>query len=262
MIDVTDIAAEFRSRICSEIRIAPQGADEFRIFTPFKHNDGDLITLVLRKNDGRWLITDRGDTFMRLSYRLDERALRTEGRSRLIESALTIGGAEDWNGELVHVVDNDQFGDALYRLIQTVLRVSDVALLTQERVRSTFFEDLRQMVEAVVPDRKRVVPEWHHRELDPHGLYTVDWRIDTPEQPLFLFALTSTAKVKDATIALHQFQQWQLDYHSVGVFQDFESVSRKAIAQFSNVSDKMFPHLPGNVDRIRRFIERRTISSN
>ena len=147
------------------------------------------------------------------------------------------------------------FGSGATRIdnfAQALLKVSDVRFLNRERVRSTFLEDFRELMASVASTRCTF--DWKNTHLDPEGKYLVDCRIEASKMPLFVYALQSDDKVRDSTIAMQQFELWQLPHRSVGIFEDQESVNRKVLARFSDVCDKQFSSL-GTRDRITTFIQ-------
>ena len=75
------------------------------------------------------------------------------------------------------------------------------------------------------------------------------------QRPLFVYALPGDDRVRDATIALHQFEKWGLEFRSLAIFEDQEQVNRKVLARFSDVSDKQFSSLTGNRDRIAGYVD-------
>ena len=247
------ITAEFERKVCRGVRLMPEGKARYRVFTPFSFDDGDLVSVVLRSENGSWVLSDEGNTYMRLSYTLDDRALQAEGRRKVIENALAAGQVQDRNGELVSSIDNANYGDALFSFVQAVLRIADVSLQTREQVRSNFVSDVRAFIERIVPLDRRT-HRWHEPKLDPEARYPIDWLVRTTGTPLFLFALQTEDKVKDATIVLHQFEKWQYRFRTVGIFQDQQDISVRTLARFTDVAEKNFSALEGNEDRIERYL--------
>ena len=48
----------------------------FCVFTPFRFDDGDHITIVLKKKEqAGWVLSDEGHTYMHLTYDISEKKL-------------------------------------------------------------------------------------------------------------------------------------------------------------------------------------------
>lgn len=247
------IERQFKQRVCEKVRLASEGLERFRVFTPFQFEDGDHLAIVLRREAGRWILSDEGHTYMHLTYDLEERDLQKGTRAKIITNALSAFFVEDREGELALFVPDEQFGDALYSFVQAILRISDVTFLSRERVISTFLEDFRAFVTDKVP-ADRLTLDWHDPAHDPEARYPVDYRINGMPKPLLVYALPSDDRVRDATIFLSRFERWGLSFRSVGVFEDQEQVSRKVLARFSDVCEKQFSSLAANRDRIERYL--------
>lgn len=247
------IERALQEKVGAQVRLVAEGRERYRVLTPFRLEDGDHLAIVLRKNGQGWQLTDEGHTYMHLTYEMDEKALQSGTRQKLITNALAGFGVDDREGELTTHVKGEEFGDALYSFVQALLRISDVTYLNRERVRSTFLEDFRALVAEVVPEGRRVF-DWHDAERDPQGNYAVDCRVNKMARPLMIFALANDDRARDATIALHQFEKWGLPHQSLGIFEDQEEANRKVLARFSDVVEKQFASLAGNRDRIGGYL--------
>jgi len=248
------IEHEFQLKVSDKVSLIPEGLDRFRVFSPFMFEDGDHLAIVLKREGAEWRLSDEGHTYMHLTYDIDEKDLLKGTRQKIITNALSMFNVEDRGGELVQNVPNQQYGDALFSFVQALLKVTDISFLSRERIRSTFMEDFRTFMVQQVPDNRRSF-EWNDPVHDREGKYTVDCRVNGMARPLFVYALQSDDKVRDATIGLLQYERWGLTFRALGIFDDQEQINRKVLARFSDVCDKQFSTLSGNTDRISRYFE-------
>ncbi|MDE3258832.1 MAG: DUF1828 domain-containing protein [Gemmatimonadota bacterium] len=250
---IETIERDFHQKVSAQIRLAAEGVERFRVFTPFMFDDGDHLDIVLRKDGARWVLSDEAHTYMHLTYDVDEKDLHGGTRQKIISNTLSMFQIEDHDGELILDVPEERYGDALYSFVQGLLKISDVAYLSRERVRSTFMEDFREVMTGAVPEDRRSF-DWCDPERDPQGMYTVDCRVNGLQRPLFVHALASDGRTRDATIALLQFERWDIPFRSLAIFEDQESINRKVLARFSDVCEKQFSSLTANQERIMRFL--------
>ena len=247
------IEQDFQARVSAKVRLAAEGLNRYRVFTPFRFDDGDHLAIVLKQEGNGWVLSDEAHTYMHLTYDIDERDLQRGTRQTIISNTLSVFGVEDRSGELVLSVPDGQYGDALYSFVQALLKITDVSYLSREQVRSTFLEDFRSFLVERVP-AERIAFEWHDPVHDPQGNYAVDCRINGTPRPLFVHALPNDARTRDATISLLQFEKWEVPFRSLAIFEDQESINRKVLARFSDVCEKQYSNLASNRDRIGRYL--------
>jgi hypothetical protein len=251
-VSIETVERDFRDKVSARVCLIAEGMDRYRVSTPFLFDDGDHLAIVLRKDVSGWMLTDEGHTYMHLTYDLDEKDLLRGTRQKVITSALTTFSVDDNDGELVLRVRDNEYGNALFSYVQALLKVTDVSFLSRERVRSTFLEDFRRAVSIMVPEY-RISFDWHDPEHDPQGIYPADCRVNGMPRPLLVFALANDEQARDATISLLQYEKWGLSHHSIGVFEDQETINRRVLARFSDVCEKQFSSLDANLDRIQRY---------
>jgi len=251
---IETIERDFREKVSREVRLASEGKNRYRVFTPFIFEDGDHLSIVLKKENQSWILSDEAHTYMHLTYDIDEKDLLRGNRQKIITNALATFQVADLDGELTVTVEDDQYGDALFTFVQALLRIADVSYLTRERTRSTFMEDFKQIIAETVPEERREF-DWHDPVIDPQGLYPVDCRINHMPKPLLVFALPNDDRTRDATITLQQFERWDKRYRSLGVFEEQETINRKVLARFSDICEKQFSSLGVNVNRIKSYLE-------
>ena len=247
------VVLDFQRKVSEKVRLASEGIDRYRVFTPFMFDDGDHLAIVLRKEGGVWTLSDEGHTYMHLTYDLDEKDLQRGTRQKIINNALAAFSVKDREGELVLPIEAERYGDALYNFVQALLKITDVSYLSRERARSTFMDDFRAFMEEKVPAARREF-DWFDPARDPEKKYTVDCRINGMPRPVFVYALPNDDKVRDANISLQQFERWGLSFRSLAIFEDQEQINRRVLARFSDVSEKQFSNLTGNRDRIEKYL--------
>jgi hypothetical protein len=249
----TDIATDLKEKVSEEVRLASEGEGRYRVFTPFRFDDGDHLSIVLKRSGRKWIFSDEGHTLMHLSYTISERDLELGNRRKIIERALATFGVKDYDGELLLGVRNNAYGDALFSYVQALLRIADVTYLQREVVKSTFMDDFRLVISSAVPEPKREF-DWHDPVTDPDGKYPVDSRVTGNGTPLFVFGVGNDEKCHVATIVIQHYRMTGQRFQSIAVFQDQESVGRKPLARLTDVVDKQFSSLNANRDTIAKYL--------
>jgi hypothetical protein len=249
------IERDFKTRVCEQIELRQEGEGRFLVFTPFRFDDGDHFGIVLKEENSGWVLSDEANTLMHLSYQLNDADIDSDSsRGQLIETSLAGFSVQNREGELVLPVVENRFGDALFDFIRALTKVTDVSFLSRERVRSTFLEDFRVFLRSKIPEN-RLQFDWFDEKNDPHRRYRVDAHINGMRQPLYVYALQSDDKVKDATISLLMFEKWGVQFRSMAVYEDQESLGPQPVAKFTDVVGKQFSSLEGNENRISEYLK-------
>ena len=92
---VEAIQTDFRQKVGETVRLAEEGVDRYRVFTPFLFEDGDHLAIVIRREANRWVLSDEGHTYMHLTYDLEEKDFQRGNRQKIIANALSVFTVED-----------------------------------------------------------------------------------------------------------------------------------------------------------------------
>ena len=57
------IEQDFHDKVCSKVRLVAEGMERYRVFTPFLFEDGDHLSIVLKKEGTRWELSDEAHTY-------------------------------------------------------------------------------------------------------------------------------------------------------------------------------------------------------
>ena len=250
---INSIEQDFMAKVSTTVRLSVEDSERFRVLTPFMFEDGDHLVIVLKKDGNRWILSDEAHTYMHLTYEMDEKSLYSGTRREIILRALSMFDVEDRNGELILEVQDGDYGDALYSFVQALLKIIDVSYLSRERVQSTFMEDFRALMYEKVPEQ-RMSFNWCDPQYDSEGIYPVDCRINGMPKQLLVYALHSDTRVRDATIALQKFKEWDIPFRSLGIFEDIEKNGRKVLARFNPVCETQFPKFYENQEEIGTYL--------
>ena len=117
----------FQASVFDGVRIVADGADRFRVLTPFRFDDGDHLVIVLKKDGAGWVLSDEAHTFMHLARDGDEPDLHEGACATIVSGILSRFGVEDRGGELVAALPDDGGGDAFYAFVQALIEIHAVS---------------------------------------------------------------------------------------------------------------------------------------
>ena len=123
------IERDFRREVSERVRVAPEGPRRYRVFTPFRFDDGDHLAIALRQKDGGWVLSDEAHTCMRFGDDLGEEALR-----RGVRGAASPFRVEDRDGELTLRIPDERYGEALSAFVRTLLEIAEAAQPVRGRI--------------------------------------------------------------------------------------------------------------------------------
>lgn len=248
-----EIERQFKASVCEGVEVVCEGLDRYLVHVPFTFEDGDHYVVLLKQEDGHWLLTDEGHTFMHVSYDVPE--FDRGSRRAIVDRVLAGLGIEDREGELRLLIPESRYGDALFSYLQAITRVTDVSFLNRERVRATFGEDFQEVVRQAAANRE-VQFGYAHPVHDPEKRYPVDARVDgTGRSQVLVFGIGNDEQCRDATITLYRWESWGERFHPVALFRDQTEINRMVLARFSDVAERQFSSLETARERLARYLE-------
>ena len=245
------LAKDFQEKVCKQVRVVQEGLDRYVIFQPFMFDDGDHFVVILKKEPDGWTLTDEGHTLMHAQY--DDFDLTKGARGLKLNAILNGFSLENRDGELRLHIPDELYGDALYSYLQALNKITDLEFLRQEGARSTFLDDVRFLMEELIPENRRTF-KYYDPERDPKKNYEVDCRINGLPKPNFVFFINNTERCQNATIVCRQYESWQIPFRAVGIFENQPEVKARAVAQFTDIAYKPFSSLSVK-DRIKAYFE-------
>lgn len=245
--DIDQITESLKKGVCSKIWLEPRGVDRFLIHTGFTFQDGDELHIVLKKKDGRWIITDDAHTLMWLSY---EDFNLSETRRAILNVTLSSNNVSLDDGRIcIDCTDRDA-GQCLMSMIQAILQTADLLYLGRNNVRSTYTDDVKQLMRNALGSRC---------EFDKHIRrggedYVVDVYVEATV-PLYVFCISNNDRCKDAIITILSLSlEANMDFTSLTFVDQTANLGKENLVKLTNRTDKLFYNTPA--DELNRFLGR------
>ena len=245
-------------RLCGDVRVQERPDGALMLRTNFHFPDGDRYPIHLCQSPAGGLrLSDRGHTLMHISYEHDVDAFLEGTRGMVLERIINEAGL-CWDGDggaLCLDTVPERLPEALFTFGQALTRVYDLTLLSRSNVRSTFDEDLNNLLLTMVDEEKI---ERNHQPDVPNGdCYLVDYRIENKsDTPLFLYGVPNRDKARLTTIMLSHFHRHELRFASILVFENQSKLPRVDLARLSDVGGEMVSSLASRDALKRKVLER------
>jgi len=210
---------------CGSVTVSAYTLGACAVTLPFIGRDGDHLTVYVSSDAGGWKISDKGATLMRLSYENDLDQLLTGARERIFIMALEENGLAEDDGELFTRVPANNLLQGIFALGQGVTRVESLGLWTKSRVENTFMADLKSLlVQSAGADKLQ--ENYTIAGLINAANYPIDFYIQTPHWPLYVFGVANKDKAQLTTIILQHLTAHRLKYNSMVVYSDIDSIPK------------------------------------
>lgn len=256
MMNYQDVKQLLCQSFCREIGFK-ELKNGFIVSLPTFDSDGDAFSIYVTPVPGGWRLSDGASTVMRLSYENDLDTLLKGSRLDLFNSYIHDANAEYDDGELYMDVQADKLITGLFGLTGLMGRVSDLAMLKQHRVASSFRDDLRDALYEIL-GKDRVHENYIVPDLPNAENYTIDYKIDA-EPPLFLFAANSKDAVRLSVITMQHLEKHNINFDSIVVLDDSSKIPKPDMTRLMSVANDIVPDLL-QTDVMRKKIQHRLVS--
>ncbi|HLD18830.1 MAG TPA: DUF1828 domain-containing protein [Candidatus Nanoarchaeia archaeon] len=256
MKETDTILKQFKEKVCEQIYLETKGVSKFFVNTPFTFEDGDGFTIFLYYDNKKkkWILSDEGHTFMHLSYFMNDEDMTSGTRQAIIENNKKMFGISENDGELFLEIEENNFGDALYSFIQSLMKIADITYLSRERAKSTFLEDFRTSISAFA-EKNSIIPKFdYYIAQDKAKKYNIDCFIEFKGKSVFIFAIDTENKAMQSMLNILILEKMNVKFHSVGVYEDQTELTKKTIAKSSDVFEKQISSLD-NMEYFEKYME-------
>jgi Domain of unknown function DUF1828 len=252
-LDRQDLQTRLSNVLASEVTLHPYGERETRVEVPFHFPDGDGFVIYFRDvGDGQMEITDHAHTLMHLGYATDIDRLYKGTRALTFERIRARHGIEDRDGELVTRHAAGEAPQGLFSFVQALVEISDLRNLDRETVRSTFAEDLRDLL---TREFEEIAVGYIDDQNDRRRKFPIPYVLNGVRRPIAIFDIATDEAAASAFAIASQHARWGATaFHLVAIERDQEQLTRQHVAWISDLFDKQFATLDGNEDKIVSYL--------
>lgn len=211
---------------------APAPREGVRVRTPLMYPDGGMVDVFVLEKGGRYSVTDFGETLGWLRMQ-SVSARRSSRQNRMVEDTCQTLGVELRRGQLMLRSDAaDVLGEAVLRLAQAAVRVSDLWFTLRTRAVETVADEVSDwLLEKEIPFDRAV------RQCGRSGRnWTIDYQTHADNRTSLIFLLSTgsrsaarsiTERVLAGCIDLSHLKAGQSRVELVSLFDDTEDVWRE-----------------------------------
>ncbi len=255
--DLSSLERRLCEALCQEVRFVNRPDGALMLRTGFEFPDGDRFPIhVTEIGSGGVRLSDWGHTLMHLSYEHDIDAFLKGTRGALLDQIVAEANIQRKGAVLSVHTAIEELPVAIFRYGQALTRIYDLSFLSRSGVRSTFYDDLADILSGLVPD-DRIQVDHIPTEVPNADAYPVDYRIEAiGGNSLFLYGVPNRDKARLTTIMLSHFHRHQLQFDSLLVFENQEEIPRRDLARLSDVGGEMVSSLNAQDDFSRKLLRR------
>ena len=178
---------------------APAAQEGVRVRTPLLYPDGGIVDVFVLERDEGYAVTDFGDALGWLRMQSASRR-RSPKQQFLVEDVCQTLGVELDHGQLVlRSVVSEALGEAVLRLAQAVVRISDLWFTLRARIRETTADEVEKWL------RERQIPfeSGVRKQGRSSKSWTVDFQTKTETRTSLVFLLSTGSRTASRRISEH-----------------------------------------------------------
>jgi hypothetical protein len=225
----------------------------YQVYLPFYYPDGDMIEIFFSFIDGtNVLIQDKGLTLMRLSY---DFALDSENKRKVFNQIISQYQVNEDSSNISLKAPLNGLFAYLMQFVQVVIKVSDIAILKRELVKSLFFEYFESFIDIELSNLN--IQKEFYPEFDKDKLYPTPYAIiqDT-KPPLCIYPVNSDDKCNEVIMTIQNYEMNEFKPETLIVFEDLTAIGRKPLSRITNLAGKQFSNFQGNEGKIKEYANR------
>lgn len=225
----------------------------YQLVVPIFHEDGDVVDVYLENSplgNGDIRICDFGLTLMRLSYTFE---ISTSTRQQILDSILFNNGVQNDNGIFYLDTPINQLRKNVLQFAGCVQKICNMRYWSRDAIRSTFYEDLELYV---TTELEKFFPTPYISPLEDYPVISVDWTLTIHNRSLYIYGVIGNDKAKNVAISLLEFHKRRLQFISMIVHEDLESLGSKEIIYLTKNADLQYPTLEDFKEKSNQDIER------
>lgn len=235
-----------RKSMCSKTTLEPRGVDRYLVHTGYTFQDGDELHIVLKKKDGRWILTDDAHTMMWLSY---EDFTLTDSRKAVLDVTLSSNNVSMEEGRIFIDCTGKDVGQCLMSMIQAIMQTADLLYLSRNNIRNTYSDDIKQLMKDSLGDRCVFDKQIYRGDEE----YTIDVYVEAPT-PLYVFTVSSRDRCNAALVTILALgAEANMDFTSLTFVDQTADIGKNILVKLNNRTDKLFYNRPSE-DELERFL--------
>jgi hypothetical protein len=216
------------SAFCGGIQVHPVPSG-YAVSTAFEDASGDRITFYVSEVEDGFVLEDDGDYLATLAAR--DIPFQDGSRGKLLDAILAEGGAF-WDRDTFEIktgaIEEAGLASRSIAFLSSLIRVRDLGLLTRDRIKSAFREDVLAALEARLPDtisiEENVAPSSEYRDLPAD----IVLREKAGHRSTSIYLASTSDKLTEALLAWHDYGERDPNMAVVALLEDmdFRNISK------------------------------------